>query len=122
MNNTFFEEDEVSEVVDIKSTPIRKFAEANIDVNALTGETVELSPLEKIKYAAEKFGLSLNEVDPNCKKCHGRGYTGIDVKTGVPIHCQCIIPKQMKRAIDEQFIPQNRKTRRLSEKMSKKNR
>ena len=123
MNTEMFieEEDEIGEVLNINSGTVKRLTEATIDVNPLTGERIELNPLEKIKYAAERFGMALNDVDPKCKKCYGRGYKGIESKTQTPIPCQCIIPKKMRDAMDNQFIPQNRKTRRMSEQFAKKN-
>lgn len=117
----FIEEEEIGEVLDINTGAIKKLSEASIDINPVTGERIELNPLEKIKYAAERFGMALNDVDPKCKKCYGRGYRGIETKTQTPIPCQCIIPKAMRDVMNNQFIPQNRKTRRLSEQFTKKN-
>lgn len=122
MNNEmqFEEEQEFGEVIGVNTGSPKQLKEASIDINPVTGERVELNALEKIKFASEKFGIKLNDVDKDCKKCYGRGYTGIESKTGVPVPCKCIIPKAMREAAENQFIPQNRKTRRTIEKMSKK--
>ena len=88
-----------------------------VEVNE-SGEQVEITPLQKIKFAAEKFGLELNDPNPSCKRCFGRGYTSIDSKTKVPVSCTCLLPKQLKD-MNRNFIPENRRTRRLIEKHSK---
>lgn len=121
MNNKMFieETEETGEVLGINIGGPKKLSEVTIDINPTTGETIELSALDKIKFAAEKFGMPLNNVDPFCKKCYGRGYIGVETKSKIPIPCQCIIPKKLRESIDEQFMPQSRKYRRLAAKKNK---
>lgn len=81
-----------------------------------------LSHLDKIKYAAEKFGVLIQDPKPNCKHCHGRGYTGmkwnpVQKKNTEPVACSCIYPKMTVAEKDNferrPFVPKNRKERRL---------
>lgn len=119
MNNENQVQEEFGEVIDITEASAQKLKPSVIDINANTGERIELSPLEKIKFAADRFGISLNDPNPSCKKCYGRGYLGVDFKTGIPVACSCITPKALKAASNN-FIPTNRYARRVMEKMQKK--
>lgn len=81
-----------------------------------------MDPLEAIKAAAEGIGLILNDPNPNCKKCHGRGYIGRHADTGEPIACSCLFPKyESARETGEIILPQNRAQRRAAKKKAKKN-
>lgn len=113
------EDQEYGDVIDILGG-VSPLKEATIDINGVTGERVELNPLEKIKFAAERFGIALNDPQPSCKKCYGRGYTGIDTKTLIPVACKCITPKAMREASANASIPTNRSARRILERMDKK--
>lgn len=113
------DDQEYGEVIDVAGG-ISNLREATIDINQATGERVELNPLEKIKFAAERFGIALNDPDPSCKKCYGRGYTGIDTKTQIPVACKCITPKVMREAAANASIPTNRKACRIIERMNKR--
>lgn len=55
-----------------------------------------LSPWEKIKEASKKFGVEITEPNKKCKKCFGRGYTGmaLDGSHKIPIACKCIYLKK----------------------------
>lgn len=119
-NEDQIQEEEFGEVIDIAGAAAKQLAPSTIDVNARTGERVELNPLEKIKFAAERFGITLNDPNKSCKKCYGRGYVGTDSKTQIPIACGCITPKALKAASANQFIPSNRKAKRVMDKMQKK--
>lgn len=113
-------DEEFGEVIEVTGAGIKSLAPVTIDINSQTGERVELNPLEKIKFAAERFGVILNDPNPSCKKCFGRGYIGIDTKTQIPVACACITPKAMREAAGNQFIPSNRKSKRIMTKMQKK--
>lgn len=123
MNETEFTEfDDSCGVIDINSNT-KDISPSIINVNPNTGEFIDrvaLTPFEKIKFAAEKFGMRLNDPNKNCKRCSGRGYTGIDSNTKVPVHCQCIIPTAMKNHAAQNFIPTNRKAKRLMDNMKRK--
>ena len=119
-NENQIQEEEFGEVIDIAGATAKQLAPSTIDINSRTGERVELNPLEKIKFAAERFGITLNDPNKSCKKCYGRGYIGIDSKTQIPIACACITPKAMRAAAGNQFIPTNRHAKRVMEKMQKK--
>ena len=119
INEDQVQEEEFGSVIDIAGASAQQLRPSVIDVNAKTGERVELNPLEKIRFAAERFGIPLNDPNPSCKKCYGRGYLGVDSKTGIPIACYCITPKALKAASNN-FIPTNRHARRVMERMQKK--
>lgn len=120
MNNVNqIQEEEFGEVIDIEGASAKQLTPSVIDINTKTGERIELNPLEKIRFAAERFGIALNDPNSSCKKCYGRGYLGVDSKTGIPIACSCITPKALKSASNN-FIPTNRRARRVMEKMQKK--
>lgn len=73
----------------------------------------EADPMWIMKAAAEGLGIILNDPNPNCKKCHGRGYLGRKADTGEPIPCTCIFPKESREmGAPVQYIPRNRKERR----------
>lgn len=73
-----------------------------------------------IKESARAFGIQIQQPNPHCKKCHGRGYIGRRHDTGEPIACNCIFPKvEYDRDIgmEEQYIkPRNRAERRARNK------
>lgn len=70
-------------------------------------------PMMIMKLAAEGMGIILNDPNPNCKKCHGRGYLGRKADTGEPIPCICIYPKETRQAGGPIiYRPRNRKERR----------
>jgi len=52
----------------------------------------ELSPWDKIVESAKRYSVTISNPKKNCKKCFGRGYTGIalDGNNKVPIACKCI--------------------------------
>lgn len=119
-NQILNEDEEFGEVIDIAGATAKPLAPATIDINSQTGERLELNPLEKIKFAAERFGITLSDPDKSCKKCFGRGYVGIDIKSQIPIACKCITPKALRTAASNQFIPNNRKAKRYMERLQKK--
>lgn len=94
--------------------------ESEMFVKTEEAEAVEqlqkMEPLEVIKAAAEGIGLILNDPKPNCKKCYGRGYLGVNSLTKEPIPCSCIFPKYESQRPQDQMLPQNRKERRAAMK------
>lgn len=54
-------------------------------------------PMLIMKLAAEGLGIMINDPNPNCKKCYGRGYLGRKADTGEPIPCTCIYPKETRQ-------------------------
>jgi len=86
-----------------------------------TPNTGSLSPMEIIKSAANAAGIKLQDPNPNCKHCYGRGYIGVNQVNGEPIACNCILPKMnetTRKAYESRaFIPHNRRERRLYEKL-----
>lgn len=87
------------------------------DEAKLQQKYLEEHPLEAIKAAAEGIGLILNDPKPNCKHCHGRGFTGRNHNTREPIPCSCLFPKyESQRESGEMILPQNRAQRRAAKK------
>ncbi len=61
-------------------------------INPETGETVDgnsLSVLDKLKMIGKELGQTLDDPDPSCKKCYGRGYDGF-TQNGLPRPCNCM--------------------------------
>jgi len=56
----------------------------------------DLTPWEKIMTAAEKHGVEIHNPKSNCRRCYGRGYTGVELKTQMPVACICIFPKDKR--------------------------
>lgn len=74
-----------------------------------------------IKKSAEQVGLVLKNPEPNCPKCHGRGWTGVDVNTGIPVVCRCIFFKEdlhNQEEVPSYYLrPRNRQERRREAKI-----
>lgn len=90
-----------------------------------TGEIVDRSSLpilEQIKQVAKSIGQEVNAPNKSCKKCHGRGYTGINLDGNIPVACDCIFKEWHKAnpKKDQNFFPNNRRSRRNYEKMQNK--
>lgn len=76
-----------------------------------------MDPWHVIKQSAQALGIKLLSPKQNCKKCHGRGYTGIKHDSGEPLVCPCVFPKEAESdrelGLEEQYIkPRNRAERR----------
>jgi len=84
----------------------------------------DIPPFEKIKLAAEKYNIVLNDPNPNCKSCYGRGYTGINVVDNMPVACvakRCVFPDESKKSkgnVPVEYL--TGKTKRLVEKQQRK--
>lgn len=98
-------------------------------IDPATGQIIDkdtLTHLEKIKVKAKSMNISLNDPDPSCKKCYGRGYIGVHVDDNSPIPCQCLYKEYYKNNPEakknkEQFTPKlNRKQKRAYEKSYRK--
>lgn len=77
-----------------------------------------------IKQCADACGLVLKNPKPNCPKCHGRGWTGVDVNTGNPVVCRCVFQKEdlhNPEEVSPQYLrPKNRAERRAQQKWIQK--
>lgn len=133
-NISFIEEDD-----NLESTEgdIEKFNEASEKyrqtkitqdftfIDPATGEVIDrskLSPFEQIKQMAKSIGQTINDPKKDCKHCHGRGYTGINLDGNIPVACDCIYKEWYKTnpKKDMNFHPENRRSRRLNEKYMRK--
>lgn len=90
-------------------------------IDESTGEIIEkkdLKPIDVIKAVAKQMGQTINDPNPKCSKCFGRGFTARDSKTKVPIPCTCIYPpktmeeKQNDKNIGNKFASMLRKQKR----------
>jgi len=50
----------------------------------------DLTPFQMIKAIAKQNNHTIKDPSKGCKKCHGRGYEGIDSETNMPIPCRCL--------------------------------
>ena len=59
--------------------------------DVLIAELNKLEPLERLKKIASAIGIPINNPNPECPVCGGKGYT--DVKeSGEVVPCMCIYP------------------------------
>lgn len=94
-------------------------------LNPTTGETIDLdtlSPFERIKYVSLREGKTINDPDPKCKHCYGRGYVNIDAVDNIPTPCKCLFRDFYKQNphFNVSMPSYNRKARRAMERASKK--
>ena len=99
----------------------------NVFIDPATGEIVDrskLPPLEQIRIAAKNLNQTINEPHKNCKKCYGRGYTGINLDGNIPVPCSCIYeeyyksnPEAKKNEINQQ--PNRQQKRRYDKQYTK---
>ena len=62
-------------------------------VDVEKGEVIDkenIPPLEVIKAIAKRYNIQISDPNKGCKHCYGRGYTGREAKTKVPIMCMCL--------------------------------
>lgn len=94
-----------------------------------SGEVVEkkdLKPIDVIKAVAKQMGQDINDPDPSCNHCYGRGYTARDSATKAPIPCKCIhanlteLDQQKNDSIASRMSRMPRKQRRKLERQFKK--
>ena len=70
--------------------------------NPIEKENLVISPLHVIKRMAQTLGQTINDPNPNCKKCYGRGYIGRDNESKAPIPCLCLYEKS--QVVSNKFI------------------
>lgn len=90
------------------------------DSGTIIDET-KLSPFERIKLTTRKLGKEINDPNKNCKHCHGRGYTYLDLD-GTPTPCKCLFKDwyaQNSAYKNVQMPSYNRAYRRAAEKHQK---
>lgn len=85
----------------------------------------KLPRLEMIKLAGKMTGLEFPDPLPNCRKCSGKGYTGIRASNSEPIPCKCLYREMDKEKQQTEFHKNfigepNRKERRKQEKLRRK--
>lgn len=119
------EDDEESESISFGQKYNTKIDREDVFVNE-SGDIVDsanLTPFDKLKISAKRLGQTLDEPDPSCKHCFGRGYTGINIDGNIPIPCKCIYKTFYKNNPNwqNQEMPQyNRKAKRHYEKAMNK--
>lgn len=99
------------------------------DAKDLVDKEREMSEEEKhdpariaklIRDAAKQQGIMLKGPDRHCKRCHGRGWIGIDSKTGMPLCCRCIFFKEDLEASNEKVAESDLKPRNRAERRKRK--
>jgi len=87
--------------------------DADAFVDAKDGKVInkeDLTPFEMIKAIAQQTNTIIRNPKKDCKKCYGRGYSGIESKTRMPIPCNCIYPprpestKENEKAYDSNKV------------------
>jgi hypothetical protein len=63
------------------------------DENGNAIDPKSISVFERLKLFAKQMGQEVNDPNPKCKKCYGRGYTGINIDGDIPQPCNCIYKK-----------------------------
>lgn len=104
-----------------------KFMDVNGDKVIDEEDIKNIPPMEIIRAVASKTGTPIQDPKKGCKSCYGRGYTGIETNSKMPIPCSCIHPSrtQKQREQDEQmtrasFAMMSRKNRRKLARMEAK--
>lgn len=56
----------------------------------------DLTPWEQIVESSKRYSISIKPPKKNCKKCFGRGYTGMSIEGAnkIPVACKCIFNNQ----------------------------
>jgi len=127
-NIPLVEDDDVEEgeSVDLGSYDNINVSKKNVYINPETGEQVDpntLTVAQKLKYIATSLGQTVNDPDPKCKKCYGRGYTGINPDGNIPHVCDCMYKEfyaNNPHWRNQQMPSWNRKDKRRHEKQMKK--
>lgn len=94
----------------------------NIYLDPTTGETIDpetLTVAQKLKFIATSMGQTVNDPDPKCKKCWGRGYTGINPDGNIPHVCDCMYKEfyaQNPHWKNQQMPAWNRRAKRAHQK------
>jgi len=66
--------------------------ESFIDEQGNVIDKSDVTPLDVIKLTAQEANITIKDPAPSCKRCYGRGYTGIESKSRQPRPCSCIYP------------------------------
>jgi hypothetical protein len=77
-------------------------------------EKEELTPFQIIKSIAKENKYEINDPDPSCKKCYGRGYIGKDSNSKMPFPCKCIYPKRTPQQKEEDRMVDSKLNVKLS--------
>lgn len=88
-------------------------------VVSVDGGMLDNTAFLAIKKQAEKLGQTINNPNPKCKSCYGRGYIGRLANSKAPIPCKCIHTKEdLKRGeyYDTKLRKLSRSERRKSNK------
>jgi len=109
-------------------------AEQEIVVDSSTNETSnirELPPLEQIRFAAEKYGIKINDPKPNCKSCYGRGFNGKRIVNPnwekekapleyEPVPCTCLFTAEVLKQQQQAGTLSNKKSIEKMERQARK--
>lgn len=98
-------------------------SDAFLDEHGNTIDPSTLTIFDRLKLSAKQIGQEVNDPDPKCKKCYGRGYVGININGNIPLPCNCIYKKFFKNNPNwrnQQMPSWNRKAKRTYEKRMSK--
>ncbi len=105
-------------------TPTEAIVDSENNVTVVE-PSAPVTPFDVIKATAEHIGQEVDDPNPSCKLCYGRGYTGRDLLNGgAPIPCKCVQPNFNNDA-SNQFYNRTRKysrkeRRRMDKDMKKR--
>lgn len=106
-----YETEQEDEIGSLHSTKYDLPSEVESYVDVGKGSVVDKSNLnhfDVIKAIAEKTGTKIQNPKASCKKCHGRGWIGVDTISKSPVPCSCIYPPQTENEkANEQMIEQS---------------
>ena len=107
-------EEKLDETVKLQDLQEKVMDDFNTFLNS--DEFKTLDEFGRIKAMMKRLGSEINDPNPNCNKCHGRGWTGRKQDSGEPIMCTCVQPKMSMTAKAEYEqraqLPTNRQERR----------
>jgi hypothetical protein len=119
-----YEYDEVTEDNGQGLQAMQDHAKAEFDEFLQSKEFLDLNEFGRIKAMMKRMGVEINDPNPKCNHCYGRGWTGKRASTGEPIMCTCVQPEmntQTKSAYDQRAnLPKNRRERRAMLRMMTK--
>ena len=80
-------------------------------------DSKELSIFQKIKLIAQQMGYDINDPKKDCRKCWGRGYTGLKKDTKEPVLCSCIFKPEDRKNMQQ--APNQKMSRAQRRRMDK---
>lgn len=107
----------VTEAVDLLSRSKHKIVQMLL--NQHRSQKIKVTKVQRqmakqtARNEAVALDLDMSLADANCKKCYGRGFTGVDIVSDTPVYCKCVV-----RA-NERQLERGRSTEKLPKETSK---